>query len=91
LAHPPQMPSLSITVQPNPFVGSPVVDLSGIATPTATLLLMDNMGRVAIASHQVTAGGLHTVDGLENVPAGMYWLRITDEAGHYGWTKIIKQ
>lgn len=91
LARPPQMPSLSVTVQPNPFVGSPMVDLSGITTPTATLLVMDNMGRVAVDGHQVTAGGLHAVEGLERVPAGMYWLRITDETGHYGWTKIIKQ
>jgi hypothetical protein len=34
---------------------------------------------------------LHKLDGLENVPSGMYWLRVTDETGHFGWEKIIKQ
>jgi len=78
----------SLTVSPNPFNNQAVVSWNSIPDEEITLSLKDAMGRTIVTQIEEPNNKFQsTVDGLDFLCGGSYFLQVT---GSTGWTKTFK-
>lgn len=82
----------SLAVLPNPFSGSAHLALTLSGASNLEVVVFDPLGRPAAAYDLgLMQKGKHTLElSLEQMPAGIYWVRVETEAG-YLWAKAVKQ
>jgi hypothetical protein len=79
---------VKVMVYPNPFVTTVNFQLPPSISPTVTILVFDQQGRIVLNVQKNTMGGLATVD-LSNLPDAMYLVQLSASNLNY-YTKIIK-
>ena len=80
-----------IKVGPNPFGQSINVSIESTSTGSTSICLFDMMGKPLIQKDAVIQKGsnVYRLDGMENLPAGTYYLRILHE-GNPTFFKLIR-
>jgi hypothetical protein len=82
-----------VTTWPNPFQTSITISICADKETTINIKLIDVSGKVVRNISQPVAKGLSQValQNVQNIPAGMYILEITDEkSGSTSTQKLIK-
>jgi hypothetical protein len=83
---------LSLVVSPNPFSGPVQLAVTLPEASSLELVLFDPLGRpAAIYDMGLATKGRHTFEiPMEQMPVGIYWLRVETEKG-FLWAKALKQ
>ncbi|CAN5563839.1 hypothetical protein BH11BAC1_BH11BAC1_04170 [soil metagenome] len=82
-----------ITVQPNPFITAFTIDCSTVKSGLYAFTITDLSGRIVKEITSIAGEGINTipVDGLGDLPQGIYFLNMSDGSQKYSTMKILKR
>ncbi len=84
--------NFNVDVFPNPFISSITIETPEAFDSDLTLTLIDASGRVVATEVQTTSdysNGMYTLNNLESLRSGLYWLELKTSAGKRT-VKLIK-
>jgi uncharacterized repeat protein (TIGR01451 family) len=85
----PQRPEAGLDIWPNPFIENTSIHLDPKVTGQTTLKLFNGLGNQVF---QKTSAGAVIPMNLAHLPAGIYWVELSDKRGVFiGREKIVKQ
>ncbi len=79
-----------LDVYPNPAKEQLNIRLNSINAAEATICVIDNLGRIVLTQQNDLANGLNTISlNTDNLPSGVYFIRIQDNFGNTRQSRFV--
>jgi Secretion system C-terminal sorting domain len=91
LKNPTLEPTLLVKAFPNPFTDILSIDLTDYKGTKGQISLYDVFGKLIKYYPDLDFYNIQSLEITQKLPSGIYWLKVVDVNGAYGWTKVVKE